>query len=78
MAKHKIQLRFNTEKEKIDGTLPPWRVLVDGVEHLATAVRVEVPTWTSEDLLPNGQRKWHISCEGDISWDKAERTCTIR
>jgi len=72
----KIQLRFNTEKEKTDANAPPWRVLVDGVEQLATSVRIEVPTWTTEDLLSTGQKKWHISCEGTVSWDSTH--CTIR
>lgn len=68
MAKHAIQIRFNTEKEKVSGELPAWRVLVDGVEHLAKNVRVEVPMWTTEDILPTGQRKWHLSCEGELHW----------
>jgi hypothetical protein len=77
-AKRHIQLRFNTEKEKVNGALPPWRVLVDGVEHLAASVRFEVPTWTTEDLLPSGQKKWHISCAGEVFWDDSRQSCTIR
>jgi hypothetical protein len=72
MGKHQIQIRFNTDKEKIDAKLPPWRVLVDGVEHLADSVRIEVPTRTTEDILPTGQKKWHISCEGELHWDSRE------
>lgn len=73
----KIQIRFNTDREKKDGALPPWRVLIDGVEYLATDVRVETPTWTSEDVLPTGIKKWHISTEGQAHWDDSGR-CVIR
>ncbi len=73
-----IQIRFNTDKERINGELPAWRVLIDGVEHLAKDVRVEVPMWTSEDILPSGQRKWHLSCEGEAFWDSPNGNCVIR
>lgn len=76
LSKRKIQIRFNTEKERIDNRVPAWRVLVDGQEHLAENVRVEVPMWTSEDLLPTGQKKWHLSCEGEVHWE--DRSCIIR
>jgi hypothetical protein len=72
----RIQIRFNTEKEKRDAKLPAWRVLVDGVEHLAENVRIEAPTWTSEDILPTGQKKWHLSSEGEVTWENT--TCVIR
>lgn len=73
-----IQIRFNTEKEKSDATAPPWRVLVNGHEFLALKVEIQVPTWTSEDILPSGQRKWHLSCKGEAHWDDSRRVCTIR
>ena len=53
----RIQIRFNTEKEKVSRELPAWRVLVDGKEFLAHAVRIEVPMWTSEDILATGEKK---------------------
>jgi hypothetical protein len=77
MSKNQIQIRFNTDKERVNGSLPAWRVLVDGVEHLATNVRVEVPMWTSEDILPTGQRKWHLSCEGTPDFQPSG-DCVIR
>src|SRR5689334_24185421 len=62
-------LPIYTEKEKVNGELPPWRVLVDGVEHLASSVHIEVPTWTTEDLLPRSeehtselQSQFHLVC----------------
>jgi hypothetical protein len=78
MAQHNIQIRFNTDKEKISKELPAWRVLVDGIEYLAKDVRIEVPMWTSEDILPTGQKKWHLSCEGDVIWDEQQENCVIR
>jgi hypothetical protein len=75
--KKQIKLRFNTEKEKADQSLPAWRVLIDGVEHLATGVRIEAPIWTSEDILPTGQRKWHISSEGTVHWNE-DGSCLIQ
>ncbi len=73
--KHRIQLRFNTDKEKKDASLPPWRVLIDGVEYLADQVFVNVPLQTSEDILPSGEKKWHVSCEGAVEW--RDRVCHI-
>ncbi len=76
--RHAIQIRFNTDKERLNSELPAWRVLIDGVEHLARDVRVEVPMWTSEDILPSGQRKWHLSCVGEVHWDSPNGGCVIR
>ena len=78
MSKHAVQIRFNTDKEKLNAGLPAWRVLVDGVEFLAESVRCEVPTWTTQDTLPTGQKKWHLSCEGEVHWDSPSQTCIIR
>lgn len=77
-AKHNIQIRFNTEREKVSAAAKPWRVLIDGVEYLAKDVRVEVPMWTTEDLLPTGQKKWHLSCQGEAVWDEPGGNCLIR
>ena len=58
-----VQVRFNTEWEKSAGGEYKWRVLVDGHEQLAKSVRIEVPCWTTEDLLADGRRKWHLTAE---------------
>jgi len=58
-----VQIRFNTEWEKTDGGQYKWRVLVDGRERLAKSVRIEVPCFTTEDVLPDGRRKWHVTAE---------------
>lgn len=71
-----IQIRFNTEKDKTDASLPPWRVLVDGVEHLASEVHVEGGCWTSHDEISPGLWKWHITCHGQVRWDN--QICRIQ
>jgi hypothetical protein len=73
-----IKIRFNTEKEKVSKDLPAWRVVIDGVEHLAHHVRIEVPMETSEDTLPTGQLKWHLSCKGRVHWEGGDKVCVIR
>ncbi len=71
-----IQIRFNTEKDKTDATLPAWRVLVDGVEHLAESVRIEGECWTTRDEIAPGLIKWHITTRGKVVWDG--RNCRIQ
>jgi adenylylsulfate kinase len=64
-----IKIRYNTEKDKTDPTLPAWRVLISGVEHLAEAVELLTPCWTSQDEIAPGLIKWHISCRGNVVWN---------
>lgn len=53
-----LRLRFNTENV---GELF-WRVIINDEEHLANSVQLHVPSFTSQDILPNGKVKFHISC----------------
>lgn len=64
-----IKVRYNTEKDKTDPTLPAWRVLIEGVEHLAESVEFTTPGWTSQDEISPGLIKWHISCRGKVVWN---------
>lgn len=73
-----IKIRYNTEKDKVDKSLPAWRVLVNGKEHLAEHVRIETAAWTTVDEIEPGLIKWHITCEGQASWDSENRLCTIK
>jgi hypothetical protein len=73
----KIKIRFNTEKEKVDKTLRPWRVIMNGEEHLADQVIVKVPSWTSMDEIAPGLIKWHISCDGQCQWSEDRSICEI-
>lgn len=70
-----IKIRYNTEKDKTDPTLPAWRVLVDGVERLAESVDIQAPCWTTKDEISAGLFKWHISCIGRPVW--MGQTCKI-
>ena len=55
-----IKIRYNTECT--DGKLF-WRVLLNGVEHLAEHVIIEVPSETTCDYLPDKNAyKHHITC----------------
>jgi hypothetical protein len=70
-----IILRYNTDKDKVDASLPPWRVIIDGVERLAASVTIETGVWTSRDEIAPGVIKWHIRCEGTANW--YGRDCVI-
>lgn len=72
-----IKIRFNTDKDKLNPELPPWRVVLDGVEHLAEKVIIQAPAWTSVDEIAPGKIKWHITCSGSVTWDEAKKECTI-
>ncbi len=65
---HSIKIRFNTECS--DNRLY-WRVLIDGVEHLAENIYINAPVFTSGDFLPDkNQTKHHISCVSDnLGWN---------
>lgn len=62
-----IKIRFNTKYLEGDQTLK-WRILVDDIEYLAENIQVNVPCATSEDVIETGEVKWHLSCEGKITW----------
>lgn len=73
-----IKIRYNTEKDKVDKSLPAWRVIVNGQERLAEHVTIETKSWTSVDQISPGIIKWHITCEGQVEWDLEGRMCTIK
>ncbi len=68
MKKYTIKLRYNTECA--DKRLF-WRVLINGVEHLAAHVYIKIPVETTADFLADkGVIKHHISCASDhINWE---------
>lgn len=54
-----ILVRFNTEH---NNTPLKWRVLINGVEHLTSQVICKQASFTtSEDVLPDGRVKHHIT-----------------
>ncbi|MBX9766698.1 MAG: hypothetical protein K2X47_05450 [Bdellovibrionales bacterium] len=74
----KIKIRYNTDKDKSDSSLPPWRVLINGEEHLAQRVLLETRSWTTLDEVEPGRLKWHISCDGVVDWNAQNGECIIR
>jgi hypothetical protein len=62
---NKYHIRFNT---KHNGDELVWRVFENGVEHLATDVRIIGETFT-ECTNEYGQTKWNIACYGRIVWE---------
>ena len=66
MPKKTLKIRFNTENT---GALF-WRAIIDGKEHLADNIELKVPSYTSEDTLPDGRKKWHISADyNELVWE---------
>jgi len=67
MSGHKVSIRFNTAA----GESPlKWRVVINGVEHLASQVDTLVATTTTQDFIEGVGEKWHVTCQPDlITWD---------
>jgi hypothetical protein len=62
-----VKIRYNTNAKPED-TLH-WRVVVDGIERLASDVIIKCPTQTTKDFIEGIGDKWHISCNAtQINW----------
>lgn len=61
---NKYHIRYNTQH---NGSDLVWRVFENGVEHLATDVRIIGETFT-ECTEEYGQTKWNIACQGRLLW----------
>jgi len=71
---YNVRIRYNTKVEV--GSDLHWRVLIDGIENLASNVKLHIPTYTSNELI-DGVEKWHIACDSNsIEWDGTN--CTIK
>jgi hypothetical protein len=62
---NKYHIRFNT---KHNGSELVWRVFENGVEHLASDVRLIGETFT-ECTNEYGETKWNIACYGRLIWN---------
>lgn len=70
-TKKRLQIRYNIDNK---GALF-WRVIADNQEYLADFVNIQVPTFTSQDFLPDGSSKFHISCYySELQWDGTNLT----
>lgn len=66
-----IKIRYNTNAKPND-TLH-WRVLINGVEHLASNVKILKHCETTKDEIEGVGTKWHITCEGaNWEWNDSE------
>lgn len=66
-----VKIRYNTNA-KLEDDLH-WRVLINGVEHLASNVIVNCKSYTTKDYIEGVGDKWHISCNpSEITWLETE------
>ena len=69
-----LKIRFNT----LNNGCLFWRVIIDGEEYLADHVLIETNSKTTEDVLPNGDKKWHISVDYDsLKWETKDSKKTL-
>ncbi len=67
---NKYLIRFNT---KHNGSDLVWRIFENGVEYLASDVRINGSVFT-ETSVENGENKWNIACIGKLSWNETVAT----
>lgn len=71
-----VRLRYNTDS---DGKTLLWRLIIDGQERLVNNVKVEKPSFTSTDWMPElNCYKHHISIKDcTVSIDPETKEATI-
>ena len=63
----KVQIRYNTNAKAEE--ILHWRVIVDGVEYLASNVVINCMSYTTKDYIDGVGDKWHISCNANqVNW----------
>jgi len=62
--KKRYLIRYNTES--VDDS-NRWRIIDGDQEFLVSEIRINVPTYTSKDLMPVVGLKFHIACEGELT-----------
>ena len=76
-----IKIRYNTAVIiSEDDEIPTlyWRVLVDGVEHLASDIKINVKSYSTKDIIEGVGLKHHITCESDeVIFDDKTKIVTI-
>lgn len=63
---NEILLRFNTKASLGDPLV--WRVIIDGVEHLASGFEITGVVRDSVSEYKN-EKKWNVGCKGTIRWE---------
>ena len=61
---NKYHIRFNHNH---NGSGLVWRVFENGVEHLASDVKIFSPVYT-ETTHEHSETKWNVACHGCLSW----------
>lgn len=63
--KKKFLIRYNTHS--VDDT-DRWRIIdQENTEILVSEIRINVPSYTSKDIMEDVGVKFHIACEGVLS-----------
>ncbi len=57
-----IKIRYNTS---VNDDFLYWRVIIDGVEHLASDIKINVPCYGTKDHIEGVGYKHHITCESN-------------
>lgn len=70
-----VKLRYKTDAKPEDEL--QWRVIIDGVEHHASEVKIFCPSFTTRDMIEGVGEKWHISCKAEIiEWEN--KICIVK
>ena len=70
-----VKIRYNTD---VNDSFLYWRVLIDGVENLASDIKINVPSYTTKDFIEGVGMKHHITCESDnIVWNEETKSVVI-
>lgn len=62
--KKKYLIRYNTHSTDDSNR---WRIIEEEKETLVSEIRINVPSYTSKDLIENTGIKFHIVCEGILT-----------
>lgn len=72
--KQTVKIRFNTKCDENSDL--KWRVLIDGIEFLASEVTLNTHSSTTKDKIEGLGEKWHITCKASkVVW--VDRRCII-
>lgn len=70
-----VKIRYNTD---VNDNFLYWRVLIDGVENLASDIKINVPSYATKDFIEGVGMKHHITCESDnIVWNEETKSVVI-
>ena len=62
--KQQFFIRYNTTST---GNHDKWRIITNEKEILVAEIRINVPSYTSQNEMPEVGLKYHIACEGVLT-----------